>query len=86
MFHPLRVAEVRPLTDDAVTISFEVPEELRAAYHYAPGQHIAIRRRAGGAETRRTYSLCDPAPAAAEPGRRMVSRSGRCRRGRRRRR
>jgi ring-1,2-phenylacetyl-CoA epoxidase subunit PaaE len=68
VFHPLRVAEVRPLTDDSVTITFEVPEELRAQYHYAAGQHIAIRRRVDGAETRRTYSLCDPAPAVAEPG------------------
>lgn len=72
MFHPLRVAEVRPLTDDSVTISFEVPEELRAAYHYAPGQHIAIRRREGGAEIRRTYSLCDPAPAPGEVGPRRL--------------
>ncbi|MBY8881327.1 2Fe-2S iron-sulfur cluster-binding protein [Actinacidiphila acidipaludis] len=68
MFHPLRVAEVRPLTDDAVTITFEVPEDLRAQYRYAAGQHIAIRRRVDGAEIRRTYSLCDPAPGAAEPG------------------
>jgi ring-1,2-phenylacetyl-CoA epoxidase subunit PaaE len=68
MFHPLRVAEVSPLTDDSVTISFEVPEDLRAEYHYAPGQHIAIRRLADGPEIRRTYSLCDPAPAAGEPG------------------
>jgi len=72
VFHPLRVAEVRPLTDDSVTITFDVPEELRAQYHYAPGQHIAIRRRVGGAETRRTYSLCDPAPVAAEPGPRRL--------------
>jgi ring-1,2-phenylacetyl-CoA epoxidase subunit PaaE len=68
VFHPLRVAEVRPLTDDSVTISFEVPEELRAAYRYAPGQHIAIRRRVAGAEVRRTYSLCDPVPADPAPG------------------
>jgi ring-1,2-phenylacetyl-CoA epoxidase subunit PaaE len=68
VFHPLRVAEVRPLTDDSVTVSFEVPGELRAAYRYAPGQHIAIRRRAEGPEIRRTYSLCDPVPdSAASP-------------------
>jgi ring-1,2-phenylacetyl-CoA epoxidase subunit PaaE len=68
MFHPLRVAEVRPLTDDSVTISFEVPEELRAAYRYAPGQHIAIRRPTDRDEERRTYSLCDPAPSESETG------------------
>jgi ring-1,2-phenylacetyl-CoA epoxidase subunit PaaE len=69
MFHPLRVVEVRPLTDDSVTISFEVPEELRAAYRYAPGQHIAVRRQlAGTGEVRRTYSLCDPVLADPTPG------------------
>jgi ring-1,2-phenylacetyl-CoA epoxidase subunit PaaE len=68
MFHPLRVAEVSPLTDDSVTISFDVPEDLRPAYRYAPGQHIAIRRRDGGEETRRTYSLCDPAPDPGQGG------------------
>lgn len=72
MFHPLRVAEVAPLTDDSVTIAFDVPEELRAAFRYAPGQHIAIRRRVDGAEIRRTYSLCDPVPAGPEPGPRRL--------------
>jgi ring-1,2-phenylacetyl-CoA epoxidase subunit PaaE len=72
MFHPLRVTEVRPLTDDSVTISFEVPEDLRAAYRYAPGQHIAIRRRADGAEIRRTYSLCDAVPDDPGPGPRRL--------------
>jgi ring-1,2-phenylacetyl-CoA epoxidase subunit PaaE len=72
MFHPLRVAEVRPLTDDSVTLAFEVPEELRAAYRYAPGQHIAIRRQRSGAEVRRTYSLCDPVPADPDPGPRRL--------------
>ncbi|MFI0941081.1 2Fe-2S iron-sulfur cluster-binding protein [Streptomyces sp. NPDC021020] len=72
MFHPLRVAEVSPLTDDSVTLTFEVPDELRAAYRYAPGQHIAIRRRVGGAEIRRTYSLCDPVAAGAGPGPRRL--------------
>jgi ring-1,2-phenylacetyl-CoA epoxidase subunit PaaE len=72
MFHHLRVAEVSPLTDDSVTIAFDVPEELRGAYRYAPGQHIAIRRRVDGVEIRRTYSLCDPVPAAPDPGPRRL--------------
>lgn len=72
MFHPLRVAEVSPLTDDSVTLTFEVPEELRAAYRYAPGQHVAIRRTVDGAEIRRTYSLCDPVAAEPDPGPRRL--------------
>ncbi|WP_435837897.1 2Fe-2S iron-sulfur cluster-binding protein [Streptantibioticus parmotrematis] len=62
-FHALRVAEVDRLTDDAVALTFEVPPALREAYRFTPGQHIAVRRFVDGVEVRRTYSVCDPAPA-----------------------
>ncbi|MFE2938620.1 2Fe-2S iron-sulfur cluster-binding protein [Streptomyces sp. NPDC059255] len=66
MFHPLRVSEVEPLTDDAVALTLAVPPELREAFRHMPGQHIALRRRtAHGEEIRRTYSIC--APAGPEP-------------------
>jgi ring-1,2-phenylacetyl-CoA epoxidase subunit PaaE len=79
-FHALRVSEVERLTDDAVAITFDVPPELREAYRFEAGQHIAVRRRieapdqADGAgmrhtEIRRTYSVCDPAPGDQGPGR-----------------
>ncbi|NBE52222.1 1,2-phenylacetyl-CoA epoxidase subunit PaaE [Streptomyces boluensis] len=60
-FHPLRVAAVDQLTDDAVALTFDVPSELRDAYRYAPGQHLALRRQVDGTEVRRTYSVCSPA-------------------------
>ncbi|MBA0052768.1 2Fe-2S iron-sulfur cluster binding domain-containing protein [Streptomyces sp. AJS327] len=62
MFHPLRVTAIDWLTDDAAAVSFAVPEELRPRFGFTPGQHIALRRTDGrGGESRRTYSLCDPA-------------------------
>ncbi|MFF4642352.1 2Fe-2S iron-sulfur cluster-binding protein [Streptomyces sp. NPDC001389] len=68
-FHPLTVAAVDRLTDDSVALTLSVPEELRAEYRHAPGQHLTLRRRpAEGAEVRRTYSICSPAPAADGPG------------------
>ncbi|MEU7644377.1 2Fe-2S iron-sulfur cluster-binding protein [Streptomyces huasconensis] len=66
-FHPLRVAAVDRLTDDSVTLTFDVPRELREEYRFAPGQHLAIRRFADGAEIRRTYSICSPAPRPDAP-------------------
>ncbi|PPK94591.1 ring-1,2-phenylacetyl-CoA epoxidase subunit PaaE [Kineococcus xinjiangensis] len=60
-FHPLRVREVERLTDDAVAISFDVPEHLRAAYEFRPGQHLTLRRVVDGKEARRSYSICAPA-------------------------
>ena len=57
-FAPLRVAEVERLTADAVAITFEVPEHLREAYAFAPGQHLTLRTVVGGEEVRRSYSIC----------------------------
>ena len=60
-FHPLRVAAVDPLTDDAVAITFEVPDDLRDAYAFDAGQHLTVRTEVGGEEVRRNYSICAPA-------------------------
>jgi ring-1,2-phenylacetyl-CoA epoxidase subunit PaaE len=60
-FHSLRVADVEPLTDDAVAITFDVPEDLRETYRFTQGQHIAIRCLVAGDDVRRNYSLCTPA-------------------------
>ena len=43
-FHPLRVAAVDRLTDDAVALTFAVPPALRPEFRYVPGQHLALRR------------------------------------------
>lgn len=59
-FHTLDVAEVRPLTDDAVEVTFDVPDELADDYAYLPGQYVAIRATLEGKELRRSYSLCRP--------------------------
>ncbi|HEY7964211.1 MAG TPA: 2Fe-2S iron-sulfur cluster-binding protein [Steroidobacteraceae bacterium] len=56
-FHALRVAAVTPDAEDAVAIELELPEALRAEYRGTPGQHVVVRTRIDGQETRRTYSL-----------------------------
>lgn len=58
-FNPLQVSEVRRLTDNAVEVSFEVPEDLREDYDYVPGQYVALRADIDGQEIRRSYSICD---------------------------
>ena len=37
-FHALRVADVEELTDDAVAVTFEVPESLAPEFAFTPGQ------------------------------------------------
>jgi ring-1,2-phenylacetyl-CoA epoxidase subunit PaaE len=62
-FHRLRVAELTPLTDDALAITFEVPEELREDYRFRAGQHVAVISEVAGDEVRRNYSICTPEPS-----------------------
>ncbi len=57
-FHRLRVAEVKRETPDAVSVRFELPEELREAFAFRAGQHLTFRREIGGEELRRNYSVC----------------------------
>lgn len=57
-FHQLKVAETVPETSDAMSIRFEIPEELRETFRFRPGQHLTLRADIGGEEVRRNYSLC----------------------------
>ena len=60
-FRPLTVARVDRLTDDAATVTFDVPAELAADYAFRPGQSITLRRVGEGRDERRDYSICAPA-------------------------
>ena len=61
VFHPLRVAAVERLTEDAVAVTFDVPDELRSEFAFNPGQHLSVRAAALGDDVRRNYSICAPA-------------------------
>jgi ring-1,2-phenylacetyl-CoA epoxidase subunit PaaE len=61
VFHPLRVASIERLTDDAVAVTFDVPPELREQFRFRAGQHVSIRSPVAGDEVRRNYSICAPA-------------------------
>ncbi|HSW06183.1 1,2-phenylacetyl-CoA epoxidase subunit PaaE [Aquabacterium sp.] len=63
-FHPLRIAEYRPEAEDALVLGFDVPDSLRDAFAFEPGQHLTLRHTLNGEEQRRSYSICsgtDPA-------------------------
>lgn len=57
-FYPLRVAEIVPETEEAYSIRFDVPEELKTSFRFKAGQHLTLRTELGGEEVRRNYSLC----------------------------
>jgi ring-1,2-phenylacetyl-CoA epoxidase subunit PaaE len=58
VFHRLAVQDVHRLTDDAVAVTFAVPDELRDEYTFAPGQHVNVAMPDGDDDTRRSYSIC----------------------------
>jgi ring-1,2-phenylacetyl-CoA epoxidase subunit PaaE len=60
-FHRLRVADVARETPHAVVVAFDVPEELRAAFRFTPGQFLTLRTSVDGEECRRSYSICSGA-------------------------
>jgi len=57
-FHPLTIADVKPETEDSVSISFTVPDELRESFRHVPGQHVVVRADIGDTDVRRSYSIC----------------------------
>ncbi|MEQ8495814.1 MAG: 1,2-phenylacetyl-CoA epoxidase subunit PaaE [Gammaproteobacteria bacterium] len=57
-FHPLPVATVRRLTEDAVCVRFAVPDTLSDQFRFRQGQYLTLRRAIDGEEVRRSYSIC----------------------------
>jgi ring-1,2-phenylacetyl-CoA epoxidase subunit PaaE len=67
-FHPLAIKDIRPETPDAMSIAFEVPEELRDAYRFTPGQYLTLKTEHQGEELRRSYSICSGLDDGASRG------------------
>jgi len=57
-FHPLRVASIEPLTDEAVAVTFDVPPDLSETFRFLPGQHVTVKKDIDGVDVRRSYSIC----------------------------
>lgn len=57
-FYPLTIREVRPETRDAVSLCFDLPDDLQDQFSYHQGQHLILRTELDGEEVRRSYSIC----------------------------
>lgn len=57
-FHTLKIKDIRPETDDCVSIAFEIPASDMAEFTYKPGQYLSFKAIVDGEEIRRSYSLC----------------------------
>ncbi|WP_456313729.1 2Fe-2S iron-sulfur cluster-binding protein [Pseudomonas shirazensis] len=64
-FLKLIIKEVKRETADAVSILFNVPEELKSDYKFIAGQYINLKLTLDNQEIRRAYSICS-APESGE--------------------
>lgn len=64
-FHELTIKELKKETSDAVSILFDIPNDLKEAFKFVSGQYINIKKNLAGTELRRAYSICS-APNSGE--------------------
>lgn len=57
-FHSLKLIRKKQETPDAVSLSFEIPAELKTAFQYKHGQYLTLKTEINGESVRRAYSLC----------------------------
>ncbi|WP_460220454.1 2Fe-2S iron-sulfur cluster-binding protein [Psychroserpens sp. MEBiC05023] len=57
-FHNLTIKNIKKETEKAVTISFEVPDNLKDNFKFQAGQYITLKTIINGNDIRRDYSLC----------------------------
>jgi ring-1,2-phenylacetyl-CoA epoxidase subunit PaaE len=57
-FHSLTIKDIIRETPKAVSLVFELPEDLKPVFKFTAGQYITIKKEIEGKELRRSYSLC----------------------------
>ena len=60
-FFALKVDSIERLTPNAVSVSFDIPDNLKDTFSFKAGQYITIKHTIDGEELRRAYSIsCAP--------------------------
>jgi len=57
-FYKLTIKEVKRETPEAISVVFNVPEELASFYNFTAGQYVNLKLTLDGKEIRRAYSIC----------------------------
>ena len=57
-FYKVNIQEVIPETADAVSVVFDIPENLKSNFSFKAGQYITLKKELNGEEIRRAYSIC----------------------------
>jgi len=57
-FHKLTVKNIIKETANAVSVLFDIPENLKSVFKFEAGQYITLKAKINGEEIRRAYSIC----------------------------
>ena len=57
-FHKVNIQEVKQETANAVSVLFDIPEQLKQDFNFVSGQYITLQTIINGEEVRRAYSIC----------------------------
>lgn len=57
-FYALNIANIKPETDHAICVSFEIPENLKETFRFKAGQFLTLQATIDGRKIRRSYSIC----------------------------
>jgi len=57
-FHKLSIKNIKKEANNAISIAFNVPDNLKDAYAFQAGQYVTLKANLNGNEVRRDYSLC----------------------------
>jgi ring-1,2-phenylacetyl-CoA epoxidase subunit PaaE len=57
-FHSLGVKDLYKDTENAVVVTFDVPDELADEFNFIQGQYLTLNQQIDGEEIRRSYSIC----------------------------
>ena len=56
-FHTLKIKEKSALTSESVSITFDIPKELKDVFSFKPGQFVMVEKEINGETLRRYYSI-----------------------------
>jgi len=57
-FHTLSISHIKKESSNSVSITFDVPSDLKDLYQFKAGQYITLKHTISGKEYRRAYSIC----------------------------
>ena len=57
-FHKLSIKNIIQETAHAVSVVFDIPENLKSNFSFKPGQYITLKKEINGEDVRRAYSIC----------------------------